>query len=230
MNRWDSIQAVTFDVGGTLIRPWPSVGHVYAAVASEHGYPAFPPELLNRQFAAAWRRKDKFDHSRHAWRALVEQSFSSLLPAECVGRFFDDLYERFGRAAAWRVFDDVQPTFRALKARGFKLGAISNWDERLRPLLAELGLAPFFDAIVVSCEVGSAKPVASVFRHCVELLRTPARSTLHVGDHAEEDCAGAERAGLRSRLLSRDPTGPGMHSLLDLLLTLEKPCADAHSD
>jgi hypothetical protein len=31
------IRAVTFDVGGTLIEPWPSVGRVYAEVAARHG-------------------------------------------------------------------------------------------------------------------------------------------------------------------------------------------------
>ena len=30
MSPLEEIKAVTFDVGGTLIRPWPSVGHVYA--------------------------------------------------------------------------------------------------------------------------------------------------------------------------------------------------------
>ena len=31
------IQAVTFDVGGTLIEVWPSVGQVYAEVAARNG-------------------------------------------------------------------------------------------------------------------------------------------------------------------------------------------------
>ena len=49
-----AIQAVTFDVGGTLIEPWPSVGHVYANVAAHHGAPSLPVKVINRQFARAW--------------------------------------------------------------------------------------------------------------------------------------------------------------------------------
>ena len=48
------IKAVTFDAGGTLLEPWPSVGAIYAAVAEEFGYPHLAPERLNSAFAAAW--------------------------------------------------------------------------------------------------------------------------------------------------------------------------------
>jgi FMN phosphatase YigB (HAD superfamily) len=34
------VEAVTFDVGGTLIEPWPSVGHIYAEAASKLGLSA----------------------------------------------------------------------------------------------------------------------------------------------------------------------------------------------
>ena len=31
------LEAVSLDAGGTLFQPWPSVGEVYADVASRHG-------------------------------------------------------------------------------------------------------------------------------------------------------------------------------------------------
>src|ERR1051326_9281154 len=70
------IRAITFDVGGTLIDPWPSVGHVYAAVAAESGLPAYDPAVLNAQFVAAWRAKANFDYSRAAWASLVVSTFA----------------------------------------------------------------------------------------------------------------------------------------------------------
>ena len=48
-----NIKAVTFDAGGTLIKPWPSVGHVYAEAAAGHARIA--PERLNERFAAVWQ-------------------------------------------------------------------------------------------------------------------------------------------------------------------------------
>ena len=194
------IHAVTFDVGGTLIEPWPSVGAVYAAVAAEHGFLNLRPEILNRQFAAAWRSKKHFDHSQTAWRKLVDAAFAGLLPS---ATFFPALYERFGRASAWKIFDDVVPCLERLKQRGLKIGIISNWDERLRPLLQELDLASWFDRIVISCELGCHKPSRLIFERAAELLAVPAGSMLHVGDNAEEESDGACSAGMRALLINR---------------------------
>src|SRR6185436_4619282 len=74
------VRAVTLDVGGTLIQPWPSVGHVYAAVASECGVSGLAPESLNHQFKLAWAARAPFDYSRAAWRELVNRTFAGLTP------------------------------------------------------------------------------------------------------------------------------------------------------
>jgi hypothetical protein len=39
MRHRPEIRAVSFDVGGTLIEPWPSVGRAYAEVAARHARP-----------------------------------------------------------------------------------------------------------------------------------------------------------------------------------------------
>ncbi|PYI81895.1 MAG: HAD family hydrolase [Verrucomicrobia bacterium] len=212
-----SIRAVTFDVGGTLIEPWPSVGHVYAAVAAEHGFANLDPEILNRQFAAAWRAKKKFDHSPAAWRELVDAAFAGL--TQSTESFFPELYERFGKPPSWKIFDDVFPCLDRLKRRGLKLGVISNWDERLRPLLRELRLAPFFEAIIISCEQGCLKPSPRIFEIASELFAVPPPAVLHVGDNRDEDFAGARSVGMSALLLNRHAQGgqndiASLHKLL----------------
>jgi|SRR5436190_3538903 len=187
------IKAVTFDVGGTLIEPWPSVGHVYADVAETHGHP-YDPGTLNQRFRTAWKAKQNFRHTRADWAALVRATFGM---EEC-DKFFPELYERFASAKVWRVFDDVRPALLRLKEQRLKLGVISNWDERLRPLLDQLELTPFFDAIVVSNEVGFCKPAPEIFREAVQLLKVPGEQVLHVGDSQTEDVEGARKAGLQS--------------------------------
>ena len=88
-----------------------------------------------------------------------------------------------------------------------KLGIISNWDERLRPLLDQLELTPFFDVIVVSTEVGCCKPAPEIFRDTLRLLKLPAGQVLHVGDSEAEDIVGATKVGMRAviRQTSRFP-------------------------
>src|SRR5262245_38546584 len=126
MNGSNAIQAVTFDVGGTLIEPFPSVGHVYAEVAANHGAGQFDVDLLNRRFAAAWKTHRGFDYTPEHWSAIVDETFSGLTADKPSRTFFPELYERFAQPGAWRVFEDVLPTLAMLKERGVRLGVISN--------------------------------------------------------------------------------------------------------
>ena len=203
MDPSQQIRAVTFDVGGTLIEPWPSVGHVYAGVAARFGIAA-GAAALNRAFAAAWKARPALDYSREGWQALVNDTFASAGAPHPSGECFAAIYRRFAGASAWRVFDDVVPTLTTLAGRGVALGVISNWDERLRPLLEALNLARRFRTIVVSCEAGHAKPAREIFLRAAAELGCEPGAILHVGDGAREDTAGARAAGLRALRIRRD--------------------------
>ena len=217
-----SIRAVTLDVGGTLIEPWPSVGHVYAEVASRHGL-AVSPEVLNRQFVSAWKAKKDFFHTRSGWSDLVDQTFAGLAETPPSRTFFAALYEAFAAPSAWRIFVDVLPCLEELRRRRLKLGAISNWDERLRPLLQKLQLDVWFDAIVISVEAGRSKPDAAIFQRAAGQLEVDPASILHIGDSGWEDMEGARAAGFQSLLIRRgEPAIPNrqISSLTEVLAWL----------
>lgn len=207
------IRAVTFDVGGTLIRPWPSVGHIYAEVAARHGVAGISPELLDRRFADAWRALGHFNHGRGEWSTLVDRVFEGLSERPPSEWFFDELFERFAEAVAWQVFDDVKPAIDAIAARGINLGIISNWDERLAPLLQQLGLRKYFETLVISCEVGFAKPSPVIFEHASRKLGVAPEFILHVGDSLREDLEGAKSAGCHGLLVQRGGNNPGKESI-----------------
>ncbi len=212
------VKAVTFDAGGTLIKPWPSVGHVYAEIAVRHGY-KIPPSLLNQRFTKAWRGLKNFNHAREEWSALVDQTFTGLLEPLPGETFFPELYDRFSEPEAWHIFEDVRPTLDALASRGIRLAIISNWDERLRPLLDKLNLAKYFEAIIVSCEIGFPKPSPVIFEHASKKLGLAPQFILHVGDSREHDAGGAAGAGYQHRLLDReleDPKAGSIKSLAEL--------------
>jgi putative hydrolase of the HAD superfamily len=212
----NGLRAITFDAAGTLVEPWPSVGAVYARVAEECGIGPVAAEDLNRQFARAWKNKQRFDYSRAAWRRVVEKTFSGL--AHTKPAFFDHLYDEFAQPRCWRVYDDVAPAVERCRAKGLKLGVISNWDERLRPLLEQMGLAPYFDTIVVSTDIGHHKPHRQIFERAAEHLQLAPQQILHVGDSPEEDLQGASEAGFQCVLLSRGgATKPAIASLNALL-------------
>jgi len=213
-----SIRAVTFDVGGTLIEPWPSVGHIYASVAARHGWPGLSVETLNCQFAGAWRALENFRYTRQEWAGLVDASFHGLIGTPPSGTFFPALYEYFARPQAWRVFEDVVPVFEGLAAHKLKLGVISNWDERLIPLLRRLELHDYFDSVTVSCDVDFPKPSPIIFERATQALALPAEAILHVGDSAAMDVEGARGAGLHAVLLRRgaEPREGQINCLCDI--------------
>jgi putative hydrolase of the HAD superfamily len=196
------VQAVTFDVGGTLIEPWPSVGHVYAEVAAKHGVWPVDVDELNARFAAAWIARRDFQHTQAEWFAIVRDTFGELA-ARLPAAFLPAVYRRFAEAEAWRICPDTLPALDALASRGLRLGVVSNWDERLEPLLRRLRLASFFELVVVSCDIGFTKPSAVIFEHAARKLGLPPQSILHVGDAEREDATGAREAGLRSLHLDR---------------------------
>ncbi len=197
------VGAITFDVGGTLIECRPSVGHLYAEVAATHGYPQLSPRQLNRRFKEAWKELKDFRHTFNDWANLVDATFGELVHPPPSVTFFPELYNRFSDTDAWRVFEDVFPVLEDLKSRGIALGIISNWDERLRPLLRGLKLDRYFDVIVVSCEAGAHKPSPTIFEQACSALSAHPANTLHVGDNFEMDVAGARAAGMQARWLRR---------------------------
>ena len=217
----DGIAAVTFDVGGTLIQPWPSVGQIYADIAAAHGYPNLSPQILRQRFVEAWRNFKDFNHTSEHWSALVDATFEGITELPPSQTFFGALYEHFAKPDAWRIFDDAFPALEALAERGMKLALISNWDTRLRDLLARLDLLKFFDPVLISCEIGTRKPSAAIFHSASEALRVAPSAILHVGDSPGNDVAGARGAGFKAVLLQRQAKTPGV----DHISLLTQLCA-----
>jgi putative hydrolase of the HAD superfamily len=210
------IRAITFDVGGTLIEPWPSVGHVYAEIARRHGVKNISEALLNARFKAAWQAETNFTYTREAWAGLVDQTFHGRCIESPSKTFFAELYDHFAEPVAWRIFDDVLPVLDELATKGVRLGLISNWDERLRILLKKTGLENYFESIVISCEVGFAKPSPIIFDEAARKLGLAPASVLHIGDSFAMDVQGARSAGLEALLVRRGAAACGDHELTSL--------------
>jgi putative hydrolase of the HAD superfamily len=220
------VRAVFFDVGGTLIHPSPSVGAIYAAVGKRHGFHS-SAEALERAFHAAW----KIEKSSQAisgltmsqidwWRNLVYRTLdlAGLGGPDSQRRaYFDELYDAFARPDAWRVYPDVVESLRSARIRGFHVGAISNWDRRLRPLLDALGVGGLLDSMTISWEVGAEKPAREIFRAALVAADVQPQHALHVGDSYEEDVLGAVAVGMRAALLDRGgKTGAKCSAVRDL--------------
>lgn len=201
--------AVLFDVAGTLIAPAEPVGETYARLAREHGVelsPARIEEAFRRVLAAApanvhpgETRERAIELERAWWRARVRETF---LAADGSARFrdfdayFAALWEHFAGGGAWRERAGASEALRALRASRRRLAIVSNFDQRLRPILRALGLYDFFEVIVTPADCGAAKPSRAIFDACLAGLGASARDCVYVGDHARLDVEAAHAAGL----------------------------------
>jgi len=107
------------------------------------------------------------------------------------------------RRKALRLFDDVKGALNALKPR-FRLAVITNGaSDTQRGALRLLGIEHAFDAVVISGEIGAAKPNPSVFAVALQKLGVEKENAWHVGDNLRTDVAGALGAGLTAVWLNR---------------------------
>jgi HAD superfamily hydrolase (TIGR01549 family) len=117
----------------------------------------------------------------------------------------DDDVRLFLRAAhdVWSSYYQLAASthalLEALRARGLKLGLVSNTASPLwllEPVLEKQGLVERLDAIVLSAEVGKRKPHPAIFERALDELGVEAGDALFVGDRVEADVLGASRVGM----------------------------------
>jgi putative hydrolase of the HAD superfamily len=94
------------------------------------------------------------------------------------------------------LHDDTAPALTALRARGYLVGMVSNLEPFQRPWVKELELAPLFDEIVLSCEVGLLKPEPEIYQLAAKRLEVAPEECVFVGDGMFQELFGARAAGM----------------------------------
>lgn len=128
--------------------------------------------------------------------------------AECAARLYRDQHQSNRRLVAG--------AFELLAAlRGHtRLGIVTNNStaEQIEKLNA-LNIADFFDAVVISEDVGVTKPDPKIFTIALERIGASARDTVFVGDNWANDIVGAVNVGMAAVWLDRDSKTPELARL-----------------
>lgn len=207
----EGTRAVFLDAGGTLFRPFPSVGYYYSEVAARHGCKIGAAEV-EAAFRRVWHEHDGIGDlksycdekvEKTFWRKIVSGVFKDVKGIRSFDLFFDELHALFGEPSVWKLFPEVEDVLRALKKRGYILGLVSNWDSRLLKLCSGLGLDPYLDFKVISAAFGVAKPSPKIFEEALRKAGVKANEALHVGDSLEDDIRGAHEAGIKAIWVDR---------------------------
>ncbi|KAL4101379.1 hypothetical protein PRIC1_005131 [Phytophthora ramorum] len=247
---------VTLDATGTLLRPAEPPGITYlrfwesaSGQTLSSSRRAAASDALSRhfplEFARQSRRNPNFgandsDATAFAWwRELLLNVMKRADVADCLAhhqeqgeRFTRQVYAHFARPEAWTVFADARPTLERLHALDVPMGVISNFDERLEPLLEDLELRAFFDVVTTSFAEPQMKPHASIFLSTFRQLQREDADVdvsrfLHVGDHPVKDYRAAKTLGAQAKLLWRSKKkSPSDVRENDLIATLQQVVKD----
>lgn len=201
------MRALFLDSGGVITRLLKSKPHVFAEACARQGL-SVPVKKCAGAFGAADRlleeRKDQllsdYGTFRRAYMDALRLHTGLGSRLEAVFRDYMDLLQspRFRS-----LFEDVVPVLEELRNTSLHLGVLSNASRELVPLLFSLGVAKYFDGIIVSELAGCEKPQAQIFTTAVEAFEVSPQEALHIGDSYYHDYLGATRAGLRAVLLDR---------------------------
>ena len=205
-------RAIFFDAGGTLFAPHPSVGEIYTRIAGKHGMKVNAKQM-ETLFREEFGRRDKLvsleahsneKNEKEWWKKLVCEIFSKVTTVQSFDSFFEELYDLFASAEVWKLYPDVTQTLDSLKKQNITLGIVSNWDSRLFSICRGMGLDKYFDFILASAVVGSAKPDSGIFKEALQRAKVSPDKALHIGDSLENDVWGAKRAGIDALLINRN--------------------------
>jgi len=215
--------AVLLDALGTLIEletPWPHLERELTArgvvVELEAARAAMLAEMAyyraHHDEARDWAGLMDL---RRRCAAVVQEALGTSLP-------LTDVEDALLAAIRFRPYPEVPAALARLREGGARLAVVSNWDVSLHDVLERTGLRGLVDAVVISAELGAAKPDPAIFRAALERLGAAAAEAMHVGDSVETDVAGARAAGLQAVFVARNgaqaPDGVRVVSSLDGLL------------
>lgn len=201
------VRAVVFDYGSTLIEfSKPQITACDAALAGALSRHFGKPDLdrlhaiRNRDRMAPYQTPEYRENDLVEITANLIRDLYGVEPAgEQIADILKTRHDIFVRVVQAEdcVFDVLE-----YLGRKYKLGLLSNYPDgnAIRASLAQTRLDQYFDAVVVSGDLGVVKPHPVPYITVLRQLRVKASQAVFVGDNWLGDIQGAKGAGLQAIL------------------------------
>jgi FMN phosphatase YigB (HAD superfamily) len=212
---------ILLDVSDTLIRPFPSRGSIYSAVALKYGYKV-DPSVVEQEFHRLyndWEKEKLFSDESIEASKEVRMALYSKLNADVLlnsgvtessskellkmgKEIFSEIMVQSDR---WIINDSVVDFLCEMQKQNKELGIIDNWDKNLVEILKGLDIYKYFKYVISGGELGMRKPKKDVFLHALNLFNVPASETVYIGNRYIDDVIGPLSVGITPLLY--DPQG-----------------------
>lgn len=180
------LQAVLFDLDGTLADSAPDLVAALATLCAEIGQPGPDPVAVSRVVSAGGRAI-----LRCGLPGFDDERIEALLPR------YLDLYAQRDNAST-RLYEGIDAILLDLESRDIAWGVVTNKVGWLAvPVVEKLGLGKRCGALVAGDTLVRRKPDPDPVLHACSLLRVEPQGTIFVGDDLRDIEAG-RAAGTRT--------------------------------
>ena len=204
MTMLDGVQALTFDLFGTILDLGGSLTPPIAAFLEREG-----PDRSPQTFWDQWRARQRLEQYQdtimmvgHAgYLETVRRALHYVLRLN----YFEPTEARLQELmAAWQnlsPFAEVAPALERLHSR-YRLVVLSNGDPHFLDHLVHRAVQFPFDAVISATGNGAFKPHPGVYRRAAHLLALEVYECLMVSANAF-DCVGARACGFQAAYVNR---------------------------
>ncbi len=189
------IQAVLFDFYETLVTHYRSPLYFGAQIAADCGVPA-------ERFLPLWRDADR-EARRTLGQLTLAEELREILPLcgqtdlNCIEPVCQKRTQ-VKQACMRTLHPGVLPMLWGLKARGLRLGLISNCYLEEAQVIEDWPEGRCFDAMLLSCREGLRKPDPAIYRRCVQQLGVAPEACLFIGDGGSRELEAAQALGMQA--------------------------------
>ncbi|SIT49077.1 Phosphoglycolate phosphatase [Paraburkholderia piptadeniae] len=191
MPRKMPIDAVLFDLDGTLLHTSPDIGNALNRALAENGFPLLAPGVAQTLIGGG----SEILIDRALTLLGVESRPATL---DLVLRRYELCYHQICRDEnqLTELYPGTEATLDGLRGMGLKLGVVTNKESRfVDPLMWRFGLHAWFDMVVDGDTRLPRKPDPDPLLHACEALGVDPAHTLFVGDSVT-DALAAQAAGM----------------------------------
>lgn len=208
------VKGIVFDINGTLTDIRTDEGHddVYRVISNllsyqgilldPNGVKTLYFQIMKEQRMASGDRHREFD-AIDIFRTMVAQhasDFTRALPSAKLEQLPTFLAETYRAVSRFRLqlYPGVADTIRQLHAK-YRLAIISDGQAAYAvPELHAVGLANYFDPVIISGDFGYRKPDLRLFTAALSAMKMEPSEVLFVGNDFYRDVYGAQRLRIKT--------------------------------
>jgi putative hydrolase of the HAD superfamily len=194
------VKFIFFDVAGTLLFK-PDVLKKMHSVIESHGYEIEFSELNLRHKLLSEIIKFP-DRTNEAFYSDFNAKLLNLLAIPATEKILSEIFLAC-KNLPWERFSDTD----IVTKLNVPIGIISNFNSSLSTLLKQ-HFGDVFSRIVVSEDVGYAKPDYRIFKEAIDSIDFDSKEIIYVGDSYSLDIFPLEEMGVKALLIDRDGVYP----------------------